>query len=116
MATMQGRTTVAAGADSGNVLAGLQEELLKRPSAVRLLAVCDAILTVQPVCSFLVGDKTILDAQGIMVAQAANRITVPDDTIAKGGGAAGSRLTLRFRNADSASRIFNWRVEVQPLG
>lgn len=116
MPTMQKRTSVATVTDSGNVLAGLPEEFLKRPSALRVSAVCDAITTTQPTVTFMVGDKVLADAIGVMVALAANRIDIPADVIAKGAGAAGTRLTLRFNNLDSATRLFTWRIDIQPVG
>lgn len=110
MGVMQDRTSVAANARSANVLAGLLEEIVTRPSVVRLYATGSATgLRV----SIFGGGAVVIDDQGV---GAGNRDPlVPDDMVYEFGLTGPvDRLALFFRNTTAGALTAFWRIDVIP--
>jgi len=107
---VQGSTSVAANASSGNVLSGKQLEFPERPSAIRVFA---AAAATGMVGSFNAGAETILEESHISPA---NRFPLdPDDRMLQDVVLAGKRLNLSFRNTTGAAIIVQWAVDVTPV-
>jgi len=106
---MTDRQSVAANATVQNALAGKLAEFLTENSAVSLFATAAAIGLNM---TMLIGGETLLDDQEV---NALNRMPiVPDDFVVNGGGFAGDRIILRYRNTTGAAIITFSRVETVP--
>lgn len=105
-------TAVAAGA-SINPLVGDQYEFLPFPAQVEFAILTDAITTVAPVATVYSGSDLLQQEGPIPVKTTAP--SYPDDFLLSDVAAAGDRLNVQIRNADSAARIFTTVVRITPL-
>jgi len=115
MGLMSSQTSVAINTTSPNVLAGLMEEFVTRPSIVRVYCNGARSLISETV---LAGGGVAVDDQDISERNAA--LVKPDDELYTFGvnpGVGGDRLMLRFRNRNVAAGpdIVRWQVEIQPI-
>ncbi len=103
-------TSVAANAVSANVMAGHQEEILKRPSFIEFGLVGSAAGLLATV---MIGSQVIIQDQEIT---GANRYPiVPDDFIVKGAGRAGDKLYITYRNKTGGA-LTAWTIlNITPL-
>ncbi len=110
MGVITGATSIAADSTSANLLAGDINEFLGRPSVVSLFVTAAAVgIRAQ----LLVGKDVVIDDQQVSDA---NRFPqTPEDFLSRGGGLAGQRLTLRFRNTTAGALIVEWRVSIESV-
>jgi len=102
--------SVAAGANSGNVLAGRLFEFLERPSVVRVFPVGSAI-GLQ--CTFNVGGEVFIQGEEI---SGANRFpTRNEDLLGEGVGGAGERIVISFFNPTGGALTIFLVVDVIPV-
>lgn len=115
MARSAGKVTgLAAGASSGNVMAGSANELIKGPSLVKFYACSSATGIAAEAKS---GNDTLLEDGGTSNIPQANRFPIdPDDIVAKDVATLMDRLILKFRNLSGGAIDVYWAVEVTPLG
>lgn len=111
MQRVSGSTSIAAGASSGNVLAGKTLEVVTKPSVVRAYAATTATGVVG---SFYSGADIVTEES--MISHA-NRFPIkPDDEFGRDVAAPQDRLNLNFRNTTAGTLVVSWAVEVEPLG
>ena len=111
MGMMQDSTAVAANSRSANVLAGLMEEFVSRPSVITLLATGSATgLRV----TMIAGGAVVVDDQAIGLQ---NRFPIPPDDLIHQFGLTGpqDRMILTFRNPTGGALTAFWRVDVSPV-
>jgi hypothetical protein len=109
MATLTDRQTIAANTSIANVLSGKAQEFVQEPSLVRLFATGG---NVGLFCTLIVGDEVLLEDQEI---SAQNRFPlIPDDFVAEGGGLAGDRIVVKYRNSTAGAITAYTRVEIVP--
>lgn len=109
MPVMTDRQTVGANATVQNALAGKLAEFLTEDSVVTLFATAAAIGLNM---SLIIGGEVVVDDQEV---NAQNRLpVVPDDFVAQGGGFAGDRIILRYRNTTGATIVAFSRAETSP--
>lgn len=111
MGVMQDSTVVALNSRSANVLAGLMEEFVSRPSVVTLLATGSATgLRV----TMIAAGAVVVDDQAIGLQ---NRFPFAlEDTIHQFGlTGPNDRLVLTFRNPTGGALTAFWRVDVSPV-
>jgi len=101
---------VAAGANTGNIVAGSMFEFLRRPAIVRIASNGSAVgMTAR----ITLGDRTILDNMPI---SAANRFpVVPDDYIVGEPGLAGERLSIIVTNTTAGALNVWTKVDIEEL-
>jgi hypothetical protein len=110
MPVMSVETAVAANALSANVLAGELFEILPANAVVELY-----------VSGSAAGLRALFSIGGVQqledaVVNATNRTPViPDDLLATEGGAAGQRLSLRYRNTTGGALTARTIVKVTPV-
>ena len=110
MPVITGNESVAANTTTTNRLTGNLNEFLGSPSIVALyIAAAAAAVN----CSLLIGAESIIDDEEMSDANVFPR--TPDDFLARGGGFAGDRLILRFRNTTGGAIVVKWRLEIDPL-
>jgi len=100
--------SVAANAQSGNILDGKPEVYLTRNSgiAVYIVAAAAGILA-----TILVGDSVVVEDQEV---SGANRYPIrPDDLFARSGGAGGDLIYIRLRNRTAGAILCTSIVDVQ---
>ena len=100
--------SVAANAQTANILDGKPEVYLTRNSglAFYLVAAAAGIL-----CTILVGDSVVVEDQEV---SSANRYPIrPDDLFARSGGAGGDLIYVRLRNRTGAAVVCTTIVDVQ---
>ena len=100
--------SVAANAQSGNILDGKPEVYLTRNSglAFYIVAAAAGILA-----TILVGDSVVVEDQEV---SSANRYPIrPDDLFARSGGAGGDLVYVRLRNRTGAAVLVTSIVDVQ---
>lgn len=109
MPVMTDRQSVAANATVQNALAGKLAEFLTENSVVSMFATAAAVGMNM---SLIIGGEVLVDDQEV---NALNRLPViPDDFVGQGGGFAGDRVILRYRNTTGAAIITFSRVETVP--
>lgn len=111
MATMQGVTSIAAGGSNSNVLAGLVDEFIKRPSRVRFYVVGDAAGELR--ATIVSGSDVLM--QESPISRAARVPLVPDDLTVEDIAMPGERLTLAARNTGAGANNLFWRVIVDEV-
>lgn len=100
--------SVAANAQTGNVLDGKPEQYLTRNSALSFYLVAAAVGIFATV---LIGDSVVVEDQEI---SGINRFPIrPDDLFARAGGAGGDLIFVRLRNSTGAPILVNSVVDVQ---
>jgi|TARA_B100000749_G_scaffold269035_1_gene247422 hypothetical protein len=107
---MTDSTAVGATSTSANVLAGKMNEFLNENSIIRFYVTGGGA---DVYASLLVGSEALVDDQ--LVSPITTFPVKPDDLLTEGAGFAGDRLTLRYRNANAASRTVQTRIEIEPL-
>lgn len=106
---MTDRQSVAANATVQNALAGKLAEFLTENSVVSMFATAGAVGMNM---SLIIGNEVLVDDQEV---NALNRLPiVPDDFVGQGGGFAGDRVILRYRNTTGAAIITFSRIETVP--
>ncbi len=109
MSVMTDRQSVAANATVQNALAGKLNEFLSENSVVTLYSTAAAVGMNM---SLIIGGEVVVDDQEV---NALNRLPIiPDDFMAQGGGFAGDRVILRYRNTTGAAIITFSRLETSP--
>lgn len=108
---MQGVTNLAAGASTPNALAGLQGELVKRPSRVRFYIVGDAAgaarATVQSGTDVLMEEAPISRAARVPI--------IPDDLTVEDIAMTNDRLKIGLRNTGGAAIDIFWAVDSKEI-
>jgi hypothetical protein len=106
----QGTTTLAAGATSGNVLAGEQIQYPERPSRVTFAAASSATGIVGTVKA---GSRELMSESHVSPA---NRFPVqPDDVMVKDVAMPGQLLSMVFRNPTAGALTVQWSVDSDPI-
>jgi len=110
MEVMTDRQSVAANGTVPNAVTGKIHEFLQAPSRVRVYATASAVgLNV----TVLVGSRSFMQDQEV---SAQNRLPiVPDDWVVDGGGVAGQRVVIQYRNTTGGAITAFSRVEVLPI-
>lgn len=111
MPTMSGRTLVAIGANSGNVLLGQQYELAPFDGTVEVG--CVALLNLCTVALFS-GPDILQQPGGAVNVKATELLAYPDDYQWEDEVAKGDRLSLAFQNGNAAQNTVNWAVRLTP--
>jgi len=107
----QGTTVIAAGAISGNVLAGDPIEFPETASKVKMMAAASAVGVVG---SARAGTRIYMTESAISQA---NRFPIePDDRFVQDVARAGQRLGLEFRNPTAGPLTVYWAVDLDPIG
>ena len=111
MPVITGNESVAGNTTTTNRLTGNLNEFLGAASIIALYAAAAAAgVNVQ----LLIGAEVIIDDEEMSDV---NRFPqTPEDFLARGGGFAGDRLILRFRNTTAGALVVKWRLEIDPLG
>jgi hypothetical protein len=110
---MSGRTPLAIGASSGNVLLGQQYELAPFDGTVEIGCIANVNLVTLSVFS----GPDILQQPGGLVPVNATADTppkYPDDYHWEDEVAKGDRLALLFVNGNAAAAVVNWAVRLSP--
>lgn len=107
---MTDSTAVGATSTSANVLAGKMNEFLAENSIIRIYVTGGGS---DIYASLLIGAEALIDDQ--LVSPLTTFPKKPDDLLTEGAGFAGDRLTLRYRNANAASRTVQTRIEIEPV-
>lgn len=107
---MTDSTAVSATSTSANVLAGKMNEFLAENSIIRIYVTGGGS---DIYASLLIGAEALIDDQ--LVSPLTTFPKKPDDLLTEGAGFAGDRLTLRYRNANAASRTVQTRIEIEPV-
>lgn len=112
MPTMSGSTSVAAGAQSGNVLLGQQYELAPFDGTLEIGAFAAATgLT----CSIFSGPDVLQQPGGFVpFGAAAGNPVYPDHYLWEDEVAVGDRLSLIFNNPTAGAIVVNWAVRLTP--
>jgi len=110
MGVITGSASVPADSTTTNLIAGDINEFLGRPSVVSLFITAAAAgLRAQ----LLVGKDVVIDDQEVSDA---NRFPqTPEDFLARGGGMAGERITLRLRNTTGGAIVPQWRLAIESV-
>jgi len=109
MPVMTDRQNVNANATIDNALAGKLAEFLTENSVVSFFATGQAAGLNM---SLIIGGEVLVDDQEV---NNQNRLPiVPDDFVAQGGGFAGDRIILRYRNTTAAAITAFSRIETAP--
>jgi hypothetical protein len=113
MPRMAGQVVLAAGANSGDVLAGKVFEYVPkayRKAAVQLLACASAL---GPTTQFKIDDKIYADNELI---SGDNKYPIfPDHKLVTHGANPASRLFLSFTNPTAGALTIYWVVDIEPL-
>jgi len=100
--------SVAANAQSGNILDGKPEQYLTGNSALAIYIVASAAGIL---ATILVGDTVVVEDQEV---SSANRFPIrPDDLLARSGGAGGDLVYIRLRNRTAGALTATSVVDVQ---
>lgn len=110
METMTDRREVAANAVSANVVAGKPNEILTRPSIVRLFATAENIGVN---ATLMVGNRTFLNDQEVSGANRFPRLN--EDGVCEAAGMPGDRILLTFRNTTAGALDAFSLIQVQPV-
>lgn len=111
MPTIQGVTTLAAGAANNNVLAGSAFEFVGENSRVDIAVVGEAAGTARATVQS--GSDVLLEESPI---SRANRVPIwPDDYSLSDVAVAGDRLKIAARNTGGVSIDVFWAVRTTPL-
>lgn len=112
MPTMSGRTTVAAGATSGNVLLGQQYELAPFDGTVEFGAFSNVNLVT---CAIFSGPDILQQPGGAVAFGTGEAAPVyPDHFSWEDEVAEGDRLSFTFSNGNAGAAIINWVVRLSP--
>lgn len=112
MPTIQGVTSVAAGATNTNVLSGSIYEYLPFNAQVDIAVVGDAAGELRAQVNS--GSDTLLEESPI--SRQARVPVFPDDYSLSDIAVAGERLVIRARNTGAGANNLFWAVRVQRLG
>jgi len=112
MPTMSGRTSIATGLNTGNVVLGQQYELAPFDALVEIAA----ISTVNLVTIAVLAGSDILQQPGggVPVNSVESMPKYPDDYHWEDHVRAGDRISLSFQNGNAATAIINWVVRFSP--
>jgi hypothetical protein len=111
MEVMSDRQSVAANGTVPNAVVGKIHEFLQGPSRVRFYATASAVGLNMTI---LIGSRTFMQDQEV---SAQNRLPiVPDDWVVDGGGVAGQRVVVQYRNTTGGAITAFSRVEVYQVG
>jgi len=107
-------TSVAANAESANVLAGSPFEFIgARPSIVNLACTQAGAARGDITAVFQVGGDSVV--QGGAVSDRAAAPTFRDDLFARAGGSPGERLFLTYLNTTGGALVVQTLIEIQPI-
>lgn len=112
MPTISGRLSLAAGAQSQNVLLGSQYELMPFDGTVEIGVFGDKNLVT---CQIFSGPDVLQEPGGMVPfgsAEAAPRY--PDDYHWEDEAAEGDRLKIVFNNGNAGTALINWAVRITP--
>lgn len=113
MPTISLRTSVAANASSGNVLAGSPFEFVAK-DAVIILAVTNPAGTPGNITAdFQIGGESLTSQANIPTRDAFP--TFLDDTFVKAGAVAGERLFLNYSNTTAGALNVDTLIDVMPI-
>jgi len=113
MPTISVLTSVAANAESANVLAGSPFEFVSLPSIVTLAATQAGAAASDITAVFQVGGESIV--QGGAVSDRSAHPTFRDDLFARAGGSPGERLFLTYLNTTAGALVVSTLIEVLPI-
>ncbi len=100
--------SIAANAQTGNILDGKPEVYLTRNSGLAFYIVAAAAGIF---CTILVGDSVVVEDQEV---SSANHYPIrPDDLFARSGGAGGDLVYVRLRNSTGGAVVCTSVVDVQ---
>jgi len=100
--------SIAANAQTGNVLDGKPEQYLTRNSALAFYVVAAAAGIF---ATILIGDSVVVEDQEV---SGVNRFPIrPDDLTARAGGAGGDLIFVRLRNSTGGAILCTTVVDVQ---
>jgi len=110
MPTIAVSTSVAANAESANVLAGSPFEFVALPSIVTLAATQAGAAATDITAVFQIGGESVV--QGGVVSDRAAFPTFRDDLFARGGGSPGERLFLTYLNTTGGALVVITLIEI----
>ena len=112
MAVRQGKVTIAAGAESPNVLLGSEFEFLSRPARCTLSAVSSNEATK---ATWIAGSVFLIEVAQFTFAGTPGFPVIPDNVLDVENIPQGQRQQLTFRNDHNASVDVYWRFDVDYL-
>lgn len=113
MPTISLSNSVAANAESGNVLAGSPFEFLSARAIVTYAATQAGTAQADISATFQVGGEAVV--QGGNVSTRGIDVNFRDDLLARAGGSQGERLFLNYLNTTVGALLVETLVEIQPI-
>lgn len=113
MPTISGSVSVAANAQSANVLAGSPFEFISQPSIVKLANTQAGAASSDITAVFQIGGESLVQA-----GQVSDRDAFPtfrDDLFVEAGGQAGERLFLTYANTTAGALVVNFLLDIMPI-